>query len=120
MDKTISRSELKAKIDRGDEFQLVEALPEGKFRQQHLPGAVNLPPQEATDLAAQILRDKDAEIVVYCASSTCTASEDVAHELVNQGYRQVRRYVEGKQDWVAAGLPTESTQPARTEKAVSR
>src|SRR2546423_10473890 len=120
MNKTISRAELKTKIERGDEFQLVEALPQEKFRQQHLPGAVNLPPQQAPELAPQVLGDKNADIVVYCASSTCTASEDVARELVNQGYRRVRRYVEGKQDWAEAGLPTEGSQPARAEKAVSR
>jgi hypothetical protein len=27
------------------------------------------------------------------------------------GYRNVRRYVEGKQDWREAGLPLESGQP---------
>ena len=59
--------------------------------------------------------------MVYCASSTCTASEDVARELADQGYRRVQRYVEGKQDWVDAGLPTETeTQTAGAGKAVDR
>ena len=108
MNQTISRNELKAKIDRGDKFQLVEALPEETFRTQHLPRAINLPPKQAKKLAPKLLPDKQADIVVYCASSTCTASDDVARELDAQGYRHVRRYVEGKQDWIDAGLPTES------------
>ena len=47
MKNTISRDELNAKIERGDDFQLVEALPEDEFRKRHLPGVMNLPPSEA-------------------------------------------------------------------------
>jgi rhodanese-related sulfurtransferase len=67
---TIGRDELKQKIDRGDRFTLVETLPEYMYRQGHLPGAVNLPPAQVKELAARVLPDKDAEIVVYCGSAT--------------------------------------------------
>ena len=39
----ISREELKAKLDRGDDFVLVEALPPPHYREGHLPKAINLP-----------------------------------------------------------------------------
>lgn len=39
---TITREELKEKMDRGDEFVLVEMMPETAYRRQHLPGAINL------------------------------------------------------------------------------
>ncbi len=42
---TISRDELKSKIDRGDKFLLVETLPAQTFHHAHLPGAINLPPE---------------------------------------------------------------------------
>jgi rhodanese-related sulfurtransferase len=67
---TISRDELKAKIDRGDDFRLVETLPESAFQSAHLPGAVNLPPDRVRELAAQVLPDKNADVVVYCAKPT--------------------------------------------------
>jgi rhodanese-related sulfurtransferase len=67
---SIRRDELKAKIDRGDPFTLVETLPEPAFRKAHLPGAVNLPPDRVRELASQVLPDKEAEIVVYCSSFT--------------------------------------------------
>ena len=70
MTKTISRDELKAKIDRDDDFLLVETLPATAYHHNHLPGAINLPPESVASLAAQILPDKNAEIVVYCASPT--------------------------------------------------
>jgi rhodanese-related sulfurtransferase len=111
---TISRDELKAKIDQGDRFQLIETLPEEKFRLGHIPGAMNMPPARIQDLAPRILPDKDAEIIVYCASWICSASEDAAQELAAKGYTNVRRYVGGKQDWIDAGLPTESESLATT------
>ncbi len=64
---TISREELKSKLDRGDDFLLVETLPEEQYRHTHLPGAANLPPDAVREAAPELLPDKDADIVVYCA-----------------------------------------------------
>ena len=69
MVRTISREELQNKIKRGDKFQLVETLPKVAYDHAHLPGAINLPPDEVKD-AATLLPDKTAEIVVYCTSPT--------------------------------------------------
>jgi rhodanese-related sulfurtransferase len=66
MVETISRDELKAKMDRGDNFFLVEALDERYYRRSHLPGAINLPPK-ALDRTEELLPDKGADIVVYCS-----------------------------------------------------
>ena len=68
MPKTISRDELKQKIDRKEDFLLVETLPATAYHHHHVPGALNLPPESVTTLATQLLPDKRAEIVVYCAS----------------------------------------------------
>lgn len=67
---TIERDELKSKIDRGDQFSLIETLPTEAYRHAHLPGAINLPPDRLRELAPTTLPDKSAEIVVYCASPT--------------------------------------------------
>ncbi len=63
----ISREELKAKIDRQENFFLVETLDEDHYQHAHLPGAINLPPGE-TNRAEDLISDKSAEVVVYCAS----------------------------------------------------
>ncbi len=68
--KNISRTQLKLKIDRSDKFLLVETLPAVTYRHAHLPGAINLPPDQVRDLAPTLLPDKAADIVVYCASPT--------------------------------------------------
>jgi rhodanese-related sulfurtransferase len=67
---TISRDELKQKLDRGDDFVLIETLGEDNFHHSHLPNAINIPPDRIFELAPSMIRDKTAEIVVYCASPT--------------------------------------------------
>ena len=70
MVKTISRDELKQKIDGKDDFILVETLPRVAYEHVHLPGAINLPSDQVKVLAPKLLPDKNADIVVYCASPT--------------------------------------------------
>lgn len=67
--RTITRDELKAALDQGT-VMLVETLPASFFRHTHLPGALNLPPDEIEARAPVLLPDKDAALVVYCASPT--------------------------------------------------
>jgi len=102
----ISRKELKAKMDRGESFVLVDALSAKHYESSHLPGAINLP-YEFVDEAESLLPEKDAEIIVYCMNLDCEASTEEARELEGMGYRDVRHYAEGKQDWIRAGLPVE-------------
>ncbi len=59
--KTITREELREKIDRGDEFVLVDTLGAESDQQSHLPGAINLPLEEANQ-AEEIIPDREADI----------------------------------------------------------
>jgi rhodanese-related sulfurtransferase len=103
----ITRSELAAKIERQEPFVLIEALPERYYRHGHLPGAVLLPHDRVAELAPALIPDRSAEVVVYCASSTCRNSDQAAAELQTLGYHRVRVYLGGKADWQSAGLPLE-------------
>ena len=51
-------------------MRLVEALPKIAYEHAHLPGAINLPSDQVSVLAPKLLPDKNADIVVYCASPT--------------------------------------------------
>jgi rhodanese-related sulfurtransferase len=104
---TISRDELRQKIDGGDEFVLIDALAPMSFAHSHLPGAINLPPEWVDERGPGRIPDLQTEIVVYCSSSTCDSSVLVAERLLELGYRNVRHYAEGKKDWVEADLPIE-------------
>jgi rhodanese-related sulfurtransferase len=111
MTNLITRDELHEAIDQGT-VTVVDALPASYYDQQHLPGAVNLFVDEARDLAFDVLPDKGAAIVAYCSNEACQNSEGVARVLTALGYTDVRKYREGIQDWVEAGLPTEATASA--------
>lgn len=76
--------------------------------------ALNLVEDDVPQRAAELLPDRGTAIVTYCANPACPNSEAVANRLVALGYTNVRKYREGIEDWVAAGLPTEvGAPPAR-------
>lgn len=108
----ITRDELKAAID-GGSVTVVDALGEFYWAKQHLPGAIYLVEDDVEARAAELLPDKAAAIVTYCSNTACGNSQAVASKLENLGYRNVRKYREGIQDWVEAGLPTESAVSTR-------
>jgi len=63
--KTISREELREKIERGNDFVLLEVLSEASYRREHLPGAVRF---QSMDLIPDLVRDKNTEVVAYCSN----------------------------------------------------
>jgi rhodanese-related sulfurtransferase len=102
-----ARDELKTGLDAGT-ITVVDALPESYYSQQHLPGAVNLVAADVEDRAGELLPDKSAAIVTYCSNPACQNSTQVAAKLERLGYADVRKYTGGIEDWVGAGLTTES------------
>ena len=113
MPRTIPHEELRARIQAGTAPELIEALPEKYYLDGHLPGALHLPHDKVRELAPALLPDKSAEIVTYCASTTCRNSHIAAETLWAMGYSNVSVYAEGKQGWVEAGLPLEKGPSAR-------
>lgn len=111
MTELISRADLRAAIEAG-EVTVVDALGGEYWASQHLPGAVPLVLADVRARAAALLPDRDAAIVTYCSNPACPNSGQVAAALADLGYTNVRKYREGIEDWVAAGLPVESAQPA--------
>ena len=101
--KTIDREELKAKLDRGDDFKLIMAMHEWGFRAAHIPGSVHYATVEQADEDLE----RDDEIVVYCTDPGCVASQFAYQWLVDAGYANVRRYAGGLSDWAAAGYELE-------------
>ena len=99
----ISRDELKEKIDRGDDFKLLMALGELAYLAKHIPGSL----YTSTPDALSEMLDVDDDVVVYCSNPNCVASVAVYKYLAGKGYRNVRRYAGGLEDWEAAGLPLE-------------
>jgi rhodanese-related sulfurtransferase len=104
----ISRDDLHHLMTNGYRPVLVEALGAAYYADAHLPGAVNIPPGHVDRLAAALLPDRQAPIVVYCTGGG-SSSRAVAQRLEQLGYTAVAVYRGGKEDWVEHGLPLERT-----------
>jgi rhodanese-related sulfurtransferase len=104
----ITLEELKSRLASAVPPALLEALPERYYAQKHLPGARLFPHDQVEQLAPRVVPDKNAEIVVYCASRACQNSHIAAQRLRALGYTDVAVYAGGKQEWEESGLPLES------------
>lgn len=103
----ITRDELKVAIDDGT-ATVLDALAGAYWEKQHLPGAIPVHAEHVEQVHRDLLPDREALIVTYCSNPACGNSQDLATKLERLGYRNVRKYREGIEDWAAAGLPLES------------
>lgn len=101
--KTVTLQTILASLEAGSAPTFVEALPKHYFDQGHLPQALNINVGEVKDKAPAALPDKGAPIVVYCASPTCTNSDQVALQLTALGYSDVAVFKGGKAEWQTQG-----------------
>jgi rhodanese-related sulfurtransferase len=100
---TISREELKEKLDHGGDFKLINCLHEWMFRAKRIPGSIRF---ESLKHALDTLDPKE-EIIVYCSNVGCTASVLVYQQLVERGFQNLKRYAGGIADWEDASYPLE-------------
>lgn len=85
---------------------LVDALKEGDM----IEGAIRIPADADDKTISEKLKDKNAEIIVYCGSIKCPASTTLAERLIGLGYTNVSHYPGGLAEWKDKGLPVTTTQ----------
>ena len=102
----VDRHQVEELLAAGDAV-IVEALGPMYFEDAHLPGALNMPHDKVDELAPVLLPDRAVPIIVYCSNTACQNSAVASRRLDALGYQQVYEYVDGKQDWIEAGLPVE-------------
>jgi rhodanese-related sulfurtransferase len=102
----IERDELKSKMDRGEDFVLIEVLTPRVYERGHIKGAINIPFKRIA-VEARKRFDQNKELVVYCSDSACKASQIAAQKLDKLGFSAVQHYQGGKKDWEEAGYPME-------------
>lgn len=93
-----------------DAALIIDARDRVEFESGHIPGAINLPYDEAiTDpVALQSLDSGGRPIVTYCGGGNCEISLSLASELFYAGHERVAVYVGGFPEWVEAGNPVEN------------
>jgi rhodanese-related sulfurtransferase len=95
--------EVKAKLDRGEKFLLVDVREESEYAKDHLPGATHLGKGIIERDIEKTIPDKDAEIVLYCGGGYRSAL--AADNLQRMGYRNVISMDGGWRGWTESGYP---------------
>jgi len=88
--RNISAKQAKAIMDEGGPYTLLDVRTKGEFQEGHIKGAVVIPVDEIESRAETKLPDKNAVILVYCASGA--RSSKAAKILAGMGYTNVNNF----------------------------
>ena len=92
---TISREELKEKIDRGDNFVLIDVREPHEYKIANIPGSRLIPLGEFPKHVSEF--DPEADIVIHCKSGMRSAK--ACGVLRQAGFKHVRNVVGGILAW---------------------
>ncbi len=97
---------VKAKMDAGEKFTLVDVREDNEFAKDHLPGAIHLGKGIIERDIEKCVPDTDAPIVLYCGGGFRSAM--AADNLQRMGYTNVISMDGGIREWREKGYPLTS------------
>ncbi|GMU32780.1 MAG: sulfurtransferase [Planctomycetia bacterium] len=99
----VTIDEVKPRIDRGENFYLIDVREESEWAEGHLPNSIHLGKGVIErDIEARV-SDANAEVVLYCGGGYRSAL--AAEALKKMGYRNVISMDGGIRAWREAGYP---------------
>jgi rhodanese-related sulfurtransferase len=98
-------ADVKARLDRGDRFHLIDVREESEFAAAHLRGARHLGRGILERDIETVIPDPQADIVLYCGGGYRSAL--AAENLQKMGYQRVISMDGGYRAWHEAGYPEE-------------
>ena len=98
-------ADVRAKLERGEKFHLVDVREDSEWAAGHLPRAAHLGKGVIERDIEQAIPDTGAEIVLYCGGGYRSAL--AADNLQKMGYTNVISMDGGWRGWTQAGLPVE-------------
>ena len=98
--------QVKAKVDRGEHFMLVDVREDNEWAKDHVTGAIHLGRGIIERDAEKSLPDKATEIVLYCGGGFRSAL--AADNLQKMGYTNVGSMDGGIRGWREKGYPLTS------------
>ena len=97
--------EVKARLDRGEKFALIDVREESEYGKDHLPGAIHLGKGVIERDIEQRVPDPKTPVVLYCGGGFRSALS--ADNLQKMGYTNVLSMDGGVRGWREKGLPME-------------
>lgn len=95
--------EVKAKLDRGEKFLLIDVREDNEYAKDHLPGAIHLGRGIIERDIEERVPDLNAPITLYCGGGFRSAL--AADNLQKMGYTQVISMDGGIRGWREKGFP---------------
>ncbi|MCI0455810.1 MAG: sulfurtransferase [Gemmataceae bacterium] len=95
--------QVRAKLDRGERFQLIDVREESEWAKDHLPGALHLGKGILERDVEQRVPDTGTEMVLYCGGGFRSAL--AADNLQKMGYGNVWSMDGGIRGWREKGYP---------------
>jgi rhodanese-related sulfurtransferase len=95
--------EVKARLDRGEAFLLVDVREESEWAQGHLPGAIHMCKGILERDVEEHIPDLHADLVLYCGGGFRSAL--AADNLQKMGYTAVKSMDGGTRGWRQRGYP---------------
>jgi rhodanese-related sulfurtransferase len=95
--------EVKARLDKGEKFIIVDVREESEFAKDHLPGAIHLGKGILERDIEERIPDTGTEIILYCGGGFRSAL--AADNLQKMGYTNVLSMDGGIRDWRNRGFP---------------
>ena len=96
--------EVKARMDAGEKFILVDTREDSEWERGHVTGAVHIGRGVIERDIERLVPDPAVPLVLYCGGGFRSAL--AAESLQNMGYTNVLSMDGGWKGWVAAGFPT--------------
>ncbi len=97
--------EVKARMDRGEKFVLIDVREDNEFAKDHLPGAVHLGKGIIERDIESCFPDLNTEMVLYCGGGFRSAM--AADNLQKMGYTNVISMDGGIREWREKAYPLE-------------
>ena len=94
---------VRARLDRGDKFVLVDVREESEFAKDHLPGAIHMGKGVIERDVEMKVPDWNTEMVLYCGGGFRSAL--AADNLQKMGYTNVISMDGGIREWREKGYP---------------
>jgi rhodanese-related sulfurtransferase len=95
--------EVKARLDRGEKFLLVDVREDSEWEKDHLPGSVHMGKGVIERDVEQKVPDLNTEMVLYCGGGYRSAL--AADNLQKMGYKRVISMDGGIRGWREKGYP---------------
>jgi rhodanese-related sulfurtransferase len=96
-------AEVKARMDRGDNFVLIDVREDHEWKDNHLPNAIHIGKGIIERDIETRIPDKDTEVILYCGGGYRSAL--AADNLQKMGYTNVLSMDGGFKGWRDAGHP---------------